>query len=88
MDKNSEIDKYSHRLSIRNNICYENALDIMKNSLKVLGNKDYEFDNIIRSAYKYSKKDIQDGGYNTNNKYKIKYLKYKYKYLELKKIEF
>ena len=83
MNKEIELDKYSHRLSIRNNICYENAQEIMKKSLKKIEDIDHKSNNIIRSAYKYSKKHIQDGGNFDNNYYK-KYLKYKQKYMKLK----
>lgn len=81
MDKEEELDKYSHRLSIKNNICYENAQEIMNKSLKKIEDIDHKSNNIIRSAYKYSRKK-QEGG--SNNDY-YKYLKYKTKYMVLQK---
>ena len=47
MNKEDELDKYSHRLSLRNNICYENAQEIMKNSLK---NVFFDFVNTKNSS--------------------------------------
>ena len=83
MDKEIELDKYSHRLSIRSNICYESAHELLIKSVKKLENVNHKSDNIIRSAYKYSKKNIQDGGF--DDLYYQKYLKYKQKYIKLKK---
>jgi hypothetical protein len=85
---NRDLDKYSHRLSIKNKICYENAYNIINKSLNRLKDKKYESNNIIRSAYKHARKKLLKGGYNKQtggNSYLEKYLKYKEKYLELKK---
>ena len=86
---NDDIDKYSHRLSIKNKICYENAYNIINKSLDRLKNKNYKSDNIIRSAYKHARKKLLKGGYIEKqiggSNFHDKYLKYKEKYLELKK---
>ena len=82
----SNIDKYSHRLSIKNNICYESAREVMEKSLARLENKNVSTNDIVRSAYKYSRKKMDDkltGG--DQEYYKQKYLKYKKKYLDFKK---
>ena len=79
------MDKYSHRLSIKNNICYESARDIMEKSVNKLENKNISSNDIVRSAYKFSRKKMDDkftGG--DQEYYKKKYLKYKQKYLNLK----
>ena len=56
-------------LQIINNkeeIAYEQAREIMMNSMERLKNKSYESDNLIKSAYKYSRnkinKESQEGG--------------------------
>jgi hypothetical protein len=85
---NEDLDKYSHRLSIKNKICYENAYNIINKSLDRLKEKKYESNNIVRSAYKHARKKLLKGGYRKQkggNDYIDKYLKYKEKYLELKK---
>lgn len=60
------LDNYAHRLSIRNEICYESAQDILKKSIDRLNEHNYDGTNLIRSAYKYSrhKLDKQNGGNN------------------------
>ncbi len=81
----NNIDKYSHRLSVKNAICYETAREMMEKSLNRLENKQVSSNDIVRSAYKYSRKKMDDkltGG--DQDYYKNKYLKYKKKYLDLK----
>ena len=58
------IDNYAHRLSIKNDICYESAHEMLKKSIDRLNNTNYESDNLIRSAYKYSRHKLnsQEGG--------------------------
>jgi len=63
----NNIDNYAHRLSVKNNICYESAYDILKGSIDRLNNYSYDSNNIIRSAYKYSRYKLntdndQEGG--------------------------
>jgi hypothetical protein len=60
------IDNYAHRLSVKNSICYESAHNIIKESINRLNNTHYESNDIIRSAYKYSRHKLnkQEGGYN------------------------
>lgn len=65
------IDNYAHRLSVKNNICYESAYDILKGSIDRLNNYSYDSNNIIRSAYKYSRHKLntdndQEGGSQKN----------------------
>ena len=81
-----QIDIYSHRLSIKNKICYENANSLLKKSLKKLKKKKYNSNDIIRSAYKHARIKLQKGGYSdkSDDEYLQKYLKYKQKYLELR----
>ena len=80
----NNIDKYSDRLSIKNDICYESAREIMEKSLSRLENKHVSSNDIIRSAYKYSRKKMDDKLTGGNPDYYKKYLKYKKKYLDLK----
>ena len=72
---NENIDKYAHRLSVRDGICYENASDIMNDAIKRLKDRNYKSEDLIRSAYKYSRKKLVDN--TQKNKYKNKYKKYK-----------
>ena len=59
------IDNYAHRLSVKNDICYESAYNMIKDSIDRLNDHKYDSDDLIRSAYKYSRhKLIQDGGSN------------------------
>jgi len=60
------LDNYAHRLSVKNNICYESAHEMMKSSINRLNDTKYESDDLLRSAYKYSrfKLNDQDGGDN------------------------
>ena len=60
------IDNYAHRLSVRNNICYESAHEILVNSIDRLNERNYTSENLIRSAYKYSRHKLngQEGGSN------------------------
>lgn len=60
------LDNYAHRLSIKNNICYESAHNILKDSIDRLADHKYESENMIRSAYKYSRHKLekQKGGNN------------------------
>ena len=63
----NKLDNYSHRLSIKEEIAYEKARDIMESSMERLKNKDYDSKNIVKSAYKYSRNKIanQHGGSST-----------------------
>ena len=73
------IDQYSHRLSLKNDIAYESARNVMEDSINRLKQKNVETDDLERSAYKYSRVKLrnQDGGkYKTKkNIYKINYNK-------------
>ena len=61
------IDNYAHRLSVKNDICYESAYNLMKDSIDRLNNHSYESNDLIRSAYKYSRHKLsQDGGANNS----------------------
>ena len=72
---NTDIDKYAHKLSIRNNICYENATDIINKSIDRLKERNYKTKDLVRSAYKYSRNKISQQQDSIN--YKDKYMKYK-----------
>ena len=63
----NKLDSYSHRLSVKEEIAYEQARDIMETSIERLKNKDYNSKNIVKSAYKYSRNKIlnQHGGSST-----------------------
>ena len=41
------IDNYAHRLSVKNNICYESAYDILKESIDRLNNYSYDSNDIM-----------------------------------------
>lgn len=78
----NKIDNYAHRLSIKNDVCYESAHNAINSSIDRLQDHNYKTSDIVRSAYKHARHKLknQKGG----NRYKVKYLKYKAKYLELK----
>ena len=80
----NNIDTYAHRLSIKNNVCYESAHNAINDSLNRLSDHEYKSEDLVRSAYKHARHKFrkQKGG---NINYKNKYLKYKQKYLKLKK---
>jgi len=50
------IDKYSHKLSVKNNISYEIARDIIEKNIEKLENKLPTSNNIVKKAYTKSKK--------------------------------
>ena len=50
-----DINTYSNRLSMKENIAYEQAQIIMNKSINRLKSKQYKCNNIIKSAYKYSR---------------------------------
>tara|TARA_B110000971_G_C19683699_1_gene352244 strand:- start:247 stop:480 length:234 start_codon:yes stop_codon:yes gene_type:complete len=70
-----EIDNYSHRLSIKNHISYESARDMLEQSVVRLENYKYNSDNLIRSAYKYSKVKLnkQNGGSKKNKLFSLEF---------------
>ena len=72
-----KIDQYSHKLSLENNISYEEAYNLMDNELNKLNN-NISYNNPAEYVYKKIKK-IKGG----DNKY-YKYIKYKSKYIHLK----
>ena len=73
----NSIDLYAHRLSIKNDICYESALNLLKSSIDKLNERKYESNDVIRSAYKYSRTFLKDqnGGnlIDISKKYNIDY---------------
>ena len=54
-----KLDSYCHRLSVKEEIAYEEAREIMMNSIERLKNKHYHSDNLVKSAYKYSRNKIE-----------------------------
>ncbi len=50
------IDKYSHKLSVKNNISYEIARDIIEKNIDKLENQFPHSNDIVKKAYTYSKK--------------------------------
>jgi len=76
------IDKYSHKLSVKNDICYESARNMIEKSVAKLEDKRVPSNDIVKSAYKMTRKKILNmkGG----DEYYNKYLKYKIKYLNFK----
>ena len=67
-----QLDKYTHKLSVKEEIAYEHAREHMKNSIKRLKEKKYKSNNLFKSAYKYCRIKIPKligGTYN----YKINY---------------
>ena len=81
-----DLDIYTNRLSVKEGVAYEFAEDIMNNSINRLKDKNYKTDNLIKSAYKYSRNKIKNQKGGNNEYFKEKYLKYKKKYLQLKNL--
>lgn len=67
------IDNYAHRLSVKNDICYESAYNMMKDSIDRLNNHSYESNDLIRSAYKYSRHKLGQEGGSNNSLVSLKY---------------
>ena len=65
------IDKYSHKLSVYNNISYEIARNIIEKNIENLQDKFPHSNNIVKKSYQYSK-NIK-GGYKKIYKFKINY---------------
>ena len=60
------MDNYAHRLSVKNDICYENAFNMLKQSINKLSEHKYISDNLIRSAYKYARYKLNKVGGSNN----------------------
>ena len=60
------MDNYAHRLSVKNDICYESAFDMLKQSIYKLSDHKYTSDNLIRSAYKYARYKLNKTGGGNN----------------------
>jgi len=73
--KNQDLDKYSHKLSIKNKIAYEFAEEKLLNTIGRLKEKKYKSNNMVKSAYKYSRNRKLYSGGNIIKKYKINYIK-------------
>ena len=66
----SNIDKYSHKLSVKNNISYEVARHELERKINKLEDKNVHSNNIAKSAYKDIRFNMTGGKIKT---YKINY---------------
>jgi len=66
----SNIDKYSHKLSVKNNVSYEIARHEIEKKMNNLEDKKVHSNNIAKSAYKDIRFDMDGGNIKT---YKITY---------------
>jgi hypothetical protein len=66
----NNIDKYSHKLSVRNNISYEIARYEIEKKIDKLEEKNKYNNNIVKSAYKILRNKMNGG---SKNLYKINY---------------
>lgn len=66
----SNIDKYSHKLSVKNKISYEIARDVIETKIDNLEKKNLHSNNIVKSAYKDIRFDMIGGNIKS---YEIKY---------------
>ena len=64
------VDKYSHKLSVKNNIGYEIARDALENKIDKLKNEKKHSNNIAKTAYKDIRFNMKGGNIKT---YKIIY---------------
>jgi DNA polymerase I-like protein with 3'-5' exonuclease and polymerase domains len=56
------IDKYSHKLSVKNNISYEIARDIIEKNIEKIEDKFPYSNNVVKKAYINSKNNTLKGG--------------------------
>lgn len=56
------IDKYSHKLSVKNNISYEIARDIIEKNIEKIEDKFPYSNNVVKKAYIHSKNNTLKGG--------------------------
>ena len=68
-----DLDKYSHKLSIKNNIAYENARNLLEKYISKLKSKNINSNNLIKSAYKCTRVTLNGGYKKKSNKYLINY---------------
>ena len=66
----NNIDKYSHKLSVRNNISYEIARYEIEKKIDKLDEKNKYNNNLAKSAYKILRNKMNGG---SKNLYKINY---------------
>jgi hypothetical protein len=66
----SNIDKYSHKLSVKNNISYEIARHEIEKKVNKLEEKHKYDNNLVKSAYKILRNKMNGG---SKNIYKINY---------------
>ncbi len=66
----NNIDKYSHKLSVRNNISYEIARYEIEKKIDKLEEKNKYNNNLVKSAYKILRNKMNGG---SKNLYKINY---------------
>ena len=64
------IDKYSHKLSVKNNVSYEVARHELERKINKLEDKNVHSNNMAKSAYKDIRFDMNGGSIKT---YKITY---------------
>lgn len=69
----NDIDKYSHKLSLRNNIAYESARLLIEKYIKKIKKKNNINDDIVKSAYKFTRLNLNGGYIKKNKKFKIIY---------------
>lgn len=66
----SNIDKYSHKLSVKNNISYEVARHELERKINKLEDKNIHSNNMAKTAYKDIRFNMNGG---RNKTYKITY---------------
>ena len=66
------IDKYSHKLSLKNGICYETARELIEKTINKKKDNNNTSKDIVKSAYKLNTKTLKGG-----DPFYHKYLKYK-----------
>ena len=66
----SNIDKYSHKLSVKNNISYEVARHELERKVNKLEDKNVHSNNMVKTAYKDIRFNMNGGRIKT---YKITY---------------
>ena len=79
----NKIDDYSHKLSEKFNVSYENIKEMLENKVYDIQDQKKSVNDPSKKAYRELNKELLKNGGNIDINYQ-KYLKYKKKYMELK----
>ena len=81
----NKVDNYSHKLSEKFNLSYENIKEMLENKIYKIEDQKKSVNDPTKKAYRDLNKELLKKGGNIDESYK-KYKKYKKKYIDLKQI--